>query len=140
MTRPWRSRSSRPSSTTTPSTRTRWPRPLRTGSLTIPGAATRAAPIGAYFAPDFDRVRTEALRSAAPTHAHPDGAAGAVAVAIAAALASTRAVSRDAFVGEVARWTPAGKTHDRLVRADELGLSFDVAFAGEELGTGANIT
>src|SRR5580704_10762740 len=36
------------------------------------GAAMRAAPIGAYFAPDLDRVRVEALRSAEPTHAHPD--------------------------------------------------------------------
>src|SRR5690348_16350885 len=50
------------------------------------GAAMRAAPIGAYFAPDLERVRAEALRSAEPTHAHPDGAAGAVVVAIAAAL------------------------------------------------------
>src|SRR5262249_21219061 len=105
------------------------------------GAAMRAAPIGAYFAHDLERVRVEALRSAEPTHAHPDGAAGAVAVAvaIAAALASTR-ISRDAMLGEVVRWTPPSQTRDRLARADELGLAFDVQAAGEELGTGSNIT
>lgn len=104
------------------------------------GAAMRAAPIGAFFAPDLERVRLEALRSAEPTHAHPDGAAGAAAVAIAAALASTRSVPRDAMLREVARWTPDGPTKERLIRAADLGLSFDVVFAGEELGTGANVT
>jgi ADP-ribosylglycohydrolase len=104
------------------------------------GAAMRAAPIGAFFAPDLERVKLEALRSAEPTHAHRDGAAGAVAVAIAAALAMTRAVPRDAMIGEVARWTPESLTRDKLLRADELGLAFDVTFAGEELGTGSNVT
>ena len=104
------------------------------------GAAMRAAPIGAFFAPDLERVRSEAVRSAEPTHAHPDGQAGAVAVAIAAALAQTRAVPRDAFLGEVARWTPASLTRDKLRRAEQLGLAFDVQLAGEELGTGSNIS
>ncbi|MBA3502683.1 MAG: ADP-ribosylglycohydrolase family protein [Deltaproteobacteria bacterium] len=98
------------------------------------GAAMRAAPIGAYFAPDLERVRDEALRSAAPTHAHPDGAAGAVAVAIAAAL------GKALELGEVARWTPPSPTRDRILRAQQLGLGFDVQLAGEELGTGANIS
>ena len=103
------------------------------------GAAMRAAPIGAYFAPDLERVRAEALRSAAPTHAHPDGAAGAVAVAIAAALASQPS-QRALRIADVVEWTPPSKTRDKLRRADELGLGFDVVAAGEELGTGANIT
>jgi ADP-ribosylglycohydrolase len=44
-------------------------------------------PIGAYFADDLDRVVAEARASADPTHAHPDGQAGAIAVAVAAAVA-----------------------------------------------------
>ena len=103
------------------------------------GAAMRAAPIGACFAPDLERVQVEALRSAEPTHAHPDGAAGAVAVAIAAALARTHH-PRATFLAEVVRWTPPSPTRDRIARADQLGLAFDVVFAGEELGTGANIS
>ncbi len=99
------------------------------------GAAMRAAPVGAYFAPDLERVRDEALRSAAPTHAHPDGAAGAVAVAIAAAVAAD-----GDLLAEAVRWTPASPTRDRIARAIELGLDFDVQLAGEELGTGANIS
>ena len=73
--------------------------------------------------------------SAEPTHAHPDGAAGAVAVAIAAALARA-GVAGNALVGEVARWTPEGPTRDGVFRARELGVGFDVRAAGEELGTG----
>ncbi len=47
----------------------------------------RAAPIGAYFHDDLDRVVAEASSSAEPTHQHPEGRAGAVAVAVAAAVA-----------------------------------------------------
>lgn len=104
------------------------------------GGAMRAAPIGAYFSADLERVRAEATRSARPTHTHPDGIAGAVAVAIAAALAHTRSVPRADFILEVATWTPAGKTREGLHRAHELGLDFEVQLAGEELGTGSNIT
>lgn len=100
------------------------------------GAAMRAAPIGARFAPDLERVRDEALRSAAPTHAHPDGAAGAVAVAIAAALACEQRLE----LALVAEHTPPSATRDRIARACRLGLDFDVQLAGEELGTGANIS
>ena len=103
------------------------------------GAAMRAAPIGAFFAGDLERVRDEALRSAAPTHAHPDGAAGAVAVAIAAALAA-RSTARGSLLADVARFTPDGPTRDGLLRADRLGLDFDPRFAGEELGTGCDIS
>jgi len=103
------------------------------------GAAMRAAPIGAYFAPDLERVRDEALRSATPTHAHPDGAAGAVAIAIAAALAAGKQLAGNELIAAVARWTPEGRTRDRLLRACELGIGFDVQLAGEELGTGSNV-
>jgi ADP-ribosylglycohydrolase len=102
------------------------------------GAAMRAAPIGAYFAHDLDRVREEALRSAEPTHAHPDGAAGAVAVAIAAALATT-GVDRASLLPQVIRYTPAGHVLDRLRRAAEIDLGANPAEVGEELGTGLDV-
>src|SRR5262249_37743324 len=50
------------------------------------GAAMRVPPIGAYFADDLERVVHEATRSAEVTHTHPEGIAGAVAVAVAAAV------------------------------------------------------
>lgn len=102
------------------------------------GAAMRAAPIGACFAGDLARVCAEALRSAEPTHAHPDGAAGAVAVAAAAALVATGARGR-ALIAEVARVTPPGHTRDRLARAADLDLAADPVAAGAELGTGLDV-
>ncbi|MBW3623138.1 MAG: ADP-ribosylglycohydrolase family protein [Armatimonadetes bacterium] len=51
------------------------------------GAAMRVAPLGAYFADDLDAVAEQAALSAEVTHAHPEGIAGAVAVAVAAAWA-----------------------------------------------------
>ena len=102
------------------------------------GAAMRAAPIGGYFAGDLDRVRFEALRSAEPTHAHPDGAAGAVAVAVAAALAATGA-QRDQILPEVVRRTPSGVTQERLRRAADTDLSADPLRVGLALGTGLDV-
>jgi len=102
------------------------------------GAAMRASPIGGYFAKDLDRVREEALRSAEPTHTHPDGAAGAVAVAIAAALAAS-GIDRTKLLHEIVRFTPPGHTLNGLRRAAALGLDADPAEAGEELGTGLDV-
>jgi ADP-ribosylglycohydrolase len=102
------------------------------------GAAMRAAPIGGYFAADLERVRDEALRSAEPTHTHPDGAAGAVAVAIAAALAASR-IDRRKLLEQVVRFTPPGHTHDRLRRAAEIDLGANVEEVGAELGTGLDV-
>jgi len=102
------------------------------------GAAMRAAPIGAYFAGDLDRVRHEALRSAEPTHAHPDGAAGAVAVAIAAALAASGG-RRDQILPEVIRCAPPGISQDRLGRAADTDLSADPLRVGLALGTGLDV-
>ncbi len=52
------------------------------------GGAMRAAPIGAYHADDYDATVKQARVSAATTHAHPEGQAGAIAVAVAAAWAA----------------------------------------------------
>lgn len=52
------------------------------------GAAMRVAPVGAYFADDFDALVQHAELSAQITHSHPEGMAGAIAVALAAGLAS----------------------------------------------------
>jgi ADP-ribosylglycohydrolase len=51
------------------------------------GAAMRVAPLGAFFADDLDFVSEQARLAAEVTHAHKEGIAGAVAVALAAAMA-----------------------------------------------------
>jgi ADP-ribosylglycohydrolase len=102
------------------------------------GGGMRAAPVGAYFADDLDRVVEEARASAVPTHVHPDGQAGAVAVALAAALAVGGASGAELLEGVLAR-TPEGRTRDRMTEAARLPLSSDVGAAAAVLGNGSQV-
>ena len=76
----------------------------------------RVAPLGAYFADDYAAVVREAALSAELTHRHPDGIAGGIAVAVAAAFAW---VNRGQWGDPAERWrlfhavldhTPTGDT------------------------------
>jgi ADP-ribosylglycohydrolase len=105
------------------------------------GAAMRVAPVGAYFADDFEAVVEHADASAGVTHAHPDGRAGAIAVALAAAGAS-RAGEQDGEVDlfELAlERTPPGPTRDGLERARLLPLDTPVPEAVRTLGNGSYV-
>lgn len=109
-----------------------------TGSLGN-GAAMRVGPLGAYFADDLPRVESEARLSAAITHAHPEGQAGAVAVALAAATAATRPTADRAVLLEIAERLVPGEVRDRLVRAADLPDA-SPSHAGAILGTGLRIS
>ncbi len=100
------------------------------------GAAMRVAPLGAYFADDVATAATEAVRSAEVTHAHPEGIAGAVAVAVAAALA-WQGQAGDGLIEEVVAAAPPGPVGQGLRRALELGAGTDPERAAAVLGSGA---
>jgi ADP-ribosylglycohydrolase len=102
------------------------------------GGGMRSAPIGAYFSGDLDAVVEQATRSAAPTHAHPEGAAGAVAVAVAAA--SVFAGERDPkrLLETVVARTPAGPTRDGVRRSIPMLRAEPITVAAE-LGNGAHV-
>jgi ADP-ribosylglycohydrolase len=102
------------------------------------GGGMRSAPVGAYFADDLDRVVEEARASAQPTHAHPDGQAGAIAVAVAAALATAGARGNDLLEGVFAR-TPEGRTKEWLAKALRLPLPSEVRMAADVLGNGSEV-
>lgn len=109
------------------------------------GAAMRCAPIGAYFWDDLDAVVEHAGRSAVPTHTHPEGRAGAVAVALAAAFAtrSDQGESRDeptAFTRLVAERCPDGEVRTGLEKAAALPRKTSVQQAASKLGCGENIS
>jgi ADP-ribosylglycohydrolase len=95
------------------------------------GSAMRIAPLAAYFAEDgFDRVAEQAALSAAVTHAHPEGLAGGIATAVAAAYAwlnrdrRTDADVKRGLFDAVLAHTPAGEVRDGIERAAE--FTFDV--------------
>lgn len=108
------------------------------------GAAMRAGPVGAYFAAQgVDQVVEHARRSAVVTHGHPEGQAGAIAVAVAAAWA-VRAQFQNLHGPTMLRWawtyTPDGQTRDNLERALALPLDRDPREAAALLGSGQKIT
>lgn len=108
------------------------------------GGAMRVAPLGAYFADDLDAVVREAVASAEVTHAHPDGQAGAVAVAVAAAIAARMGDGKMARSGpsllQVAyEATPEGETRAGLARALSIPLDYAIETAASVLGTGYRV-
>ena len=109
------------------------------------GAAMRVAPLGAFFAPDTDEVVRQAQLSAQVTHAHPEGQAGAIAVALAAAFVArcppdSSPQIGDAFFDYVLANTPASQTRDGITRARELPATIEARAAAMELGNGSRVT
>lgn len=108
------------------------------------GAAMRVAPVGAYFADDLDVVVEQARASAEVTHHHPDGQAGAIAVAVAAAWASrvgehkTRGASAK-LLDTALQYTPPGATRDGIERALQLPLISSIDDAVTALGNGRQV-
>lgn len=102
------------------------------------GGGMRAAPIGAYFCGDLDAVVEHAKRSADPTHAHPDGAAGAIAVAVAAARVFAGERDPQALLETVLARTPAGATHEGIRRSIGMLKAEHITVAAE-LGNGSRV-
>ena len=108
------------------------------------GAAMRVAPLGGYFADDIDKVVEQARLSAEVTHAHPEGIAGAIAVAVAAAHAWTLRRSepppRPEFLSLILPHVPPGQVADGLRQARDLPTDTTAPAAARLLGSGYNAT
>jgi ADP-ribosylglycohydrolase len=96
------------------------------------GSAMRIAPLAAYFAEDgYEKVAEQAVLASAVTHAHPEGIAGGIAVAVAAAYAwlnryrrGEEAVKRGLF-DTVLAYTPASEVRQGIERA--AAFTFDLS-------------
>ncbi|MBU8860030.1 MULTISPECIES: ADP-ribosylglycohydrolase family protein [unclassified Micromonospora] len=109
------------------------------------GAAMRVAPLGAWHADSARRAAEQARASAEVTHAHPEGVAGAVAVAVAASLAARARLDGDRpdparlLTAVAGALDPAGEVHRGVRRAAAL-LGHSVAEAADALGNGSRVT
>jgi len=104
------------------------------------GAAMRAAPIGGFFSAHPERAAGQAQLAAEITHAHPEGQAGAMAVAAAAAIAANPAApGGNDFLNQVLPHVPDSQTREGIERARDLPPG-DLPAAARELGTGDNIS
>lgn len=109
------------------------------------GAAMRVAPLGAFFADaELTHVALQARRSAEVTHAHHEGIAGAIAIAVAAALAWRSRDSRAAlgceWIAEVGASVPPGYTRDAIAEALALAPTASIIEAAKALGNGSGVT
>lgn len=109
------------------------------------GAAMRVAPLGAYFADDIPTLVEQARLSAEVTHAHPEGQAGAVAVALAAAFAWNHRGQRSPklireFMEFVLDGTPDSRTRAGIAQAIDLPRSYAVETAASVLGNGTGVS
>jgi ADP-ribosylglycohydrolase len=108
------------------------------------GAAMRVAPLGAYFANEpAETIAQQARLSAEITHAHPEGIAGAIAVAVATAFAwrerHAPALGSD-WLKNVRDAVPAGYTREAIDEAIALGPDAGIVDAACTLGNGSGVT
>jgi len=109
------------------------------------GSAMRVAPLGAYFADDLDIVVEQAERSALTTHCHPEAVAGAIAVALAAALAwqhrnIPQLPSVPEFLQQIHQRTPTSHVRRGIQKASDLPMGTPVHAAVAVLGNGSMVT
>jgi len=108
------------------------------------GAAMRVCPLGAYFADDPELCANEARLSAEVTHAHPEGIAGAIAVALAAAYACKVESGRRGYgltlIEFVLPYVPGGEERQKLERAAQIPANEDARTVAALLGNGSQVS
>jgi ADP-ribosylglycohydrolase len=104
------------------------------------GSAMRVAPIGGYFFNDLKQVAEQAQLSAVITHAHIEGQAGAIAVAVAAAIAANDSFPKgNDFLKEILSFVPDSITKERIQLAIQISPD-DLNTARQKLGTGNDVS
>jgi len=101
------------------------------------GGAMRAAPIGAFYYDDIKNAVEAARLSAEVTHAHPEGKAGAEAVAAAASWIANGGEPQGLF-DSILTTLPESETRNGIEMAARLG-SADTRRASSELGNGSRV-
>ncbi len=109
------------------------------------GSAMRVAPVGAYFFDSPAKTMKMATASAVVTHAHPEGIAGAVAVALATSVAVSRRgqspVETAAMIFDTVKTLVCeGRTALGIATAQKLPFDTPVRKAVEFLGNGSEIS
>jgi ADP-ribosylglycohydrolase len=106
------------------------------------GAAMRVGPLGAWFADNVEQAAEQAALCSRVTHAHPDGVAGGVAMAVAAASAWKNREVKDRaarILADVVRLTPDSDTREGLRRAEGTPFSQPVSVVARNLGSGRQV-
>ena len=104
------------------------------------GGAMRAGPIGGYFAGDPSQAASEGKLSAEVTHSHPEGQAGAMGVAAAAAIAAMDQIPEgNDFLLEVAKFLPESQVLEGVKKSLDIHPD-QLEHAIQTLGTGYQVS
>jgi ADP-ribosylglycohydrolase len=109
------------------------------------GGAMRVAPLGAYFVDDLERCVEAARASALVTHTHPEGVAGTIAVAVAAAMAwrlgtDTELDRARRFFESVLCHTPESQVRRGILLAGTISPETLLEEVARVLGNGSLVT
>jgi ADP-ribosylglycohydrolase len=107
------------------------------------GSAMRVAPLGAYFADDFERLLAQAELSALVTHSHAEAVAGAIGIALAAGLAWTAkssSINPRQFLEEICKRTPESEVRLGIEKACDPRHDTPLESVAEILGNGTKVS
>jgi len=108
------------------------------------GAAMRVSPIGAYFFDDLKKVKELTIQSAEITHTNIEGIAGAIAVAIATALATRikleeYQISPIEFINKIAQELPDTDTKSKIQKSITIPYDYHIKTIKSILGNGSKM-
>jgi ADP-ribosylglycohydrolase len=109
------------------------------------GAAMRSGPIGAYFHENTTEVVEQATLAAKVTHAHKEGVAGGIAVALAACICTRYGLNKqslpaDTFYDFVIDNMPDSNVKAKIKKAKTLPAGYDIRTIVSVLGNGTNLS
>jgi len=109
------------------------------------GAAMRSGLIGAYFHANLDKVKEQAILAAEITHFNAEAIAGAIAVALAAAIACraglrNESISAEKFFSFITEHLPESDVKSKIKKAATLPPSYDTRTIVSILGNGTKLT
>lgn len=108
------------------------------------GASMRVCPIGAYYFDDLQKVKDLAIQSAEITHTNIEGITGAIAVAVAAAIATQSKLEKQdlaplEFIEKVWVELPDSDTKAKINKSIRLPYSYNIDTISSVLGNGTKI-
>ena len=108
------------------------------------GAAMRVCPIGAYYYDDLEKVKELAILSAKVTHTNIEGITGAIAIAIATAIATQIKINKLEitpleFITKVITYLPDSDTTSKINKSLSVPYSYTTETIKSILGNGVKI-
>lgn len=108
------------------------------------GASMRVSPIGAFYFDDLKKVKDLAIKSAEITHSNIEAITGAIAVAIATALATkiklfNLQITPNDFIDQVVHFLPDSDTKSKIKKATTIPYSYNIETVKTILGNGRKI-